>query len=73
MQPDAPPAIVALHQQAVDAALRTRITLLRAVRETTELAATIAAATGPAGIWLALPVAWRFVRGLLGEAAPTGD
>ncbi len=73
VRPDASPAIIVSHQQSVAAALRTRITLLRAVRETTELAVTIAAAAGPAAVWLALPIAWRLLRGLLGEPAPTGE
>lgn len=68
MLAEAPAELLMVHRRAVAAALHTRATLLRAALTTAELAALIAAVTGPAAAAVALPLAWRFLHTLLAEA-----
>lgn len=63
----APAGLLTRHGEAVAAALHTRVTLLRTVVTTTELAAMLAAFASPAAASIALPLAWRFVHTLLTE------
>ena len=68
-----PAALATLHVGAVAAALAARVALLRAALETTQLAAALATAAGPAAARRALPLAWRFLHGVLAEhASPDG-
>lgn len=66
---DTPGAALDLHHRAVAAALRTRVTLVHTTRTTLGLAAAIVALAGPAAAALAVPLAWRFLHGLLAEHA----
>lgn len=71
---DTSPAAIDPHRRAVAAALHTRVTLVHTTRTTLGLAATIVALAGPAAAALAIPLAWRFLHGLLAEhAAPQGQ
>lgn len=71
----APAELLTLHGEAVEAALHTRVTLLRTAITTAELAAILAAVAGPAAVGIALPLAWRFLHTLLTEhlASTDGD
>lgn len=63
----APAGLLTRHGEAVATALHTRVTLLRTVVTTTELAAMLAAFASPAVASIALPLAWRFVHTLVTE------
>ena len=64
---DVTPADLKLHERSVAIALRTRRTWLRIILLTVQSATRLALAAGTGNLLLALPAAWKFIRGIMAE------